>query len=215
MIESLQARVSSLEVEVVALRRQVGRDSSNSSQPPSQDDPGAKAKTKAGKRSDEQAGGPTSGSQAPKRAQGGQKGHRGTGLERVAFPDRTRTRDVQVNIGLALGIGLMGGVVGGLVLGFWVGLTAGVILGLGFALLIGLWVGLNGAGGAAPSLWAAEIALRPQGLRVGFMSLLEAALERQVLRQSGVVYQFRHAELQDRLAAGFSSGRYPRGHDRS
>ena len=91
MIESLQARVSSLEVEVVALRRQVGRDSSNSSQPPSQDDPGAKAKTKAGKRSDEQAGEPTSGSQAPKRAQGGQKGHRGTGLERVAFPDRTRT----------------------------------------------------------------------------------------------------------------------------
>jgi hypothetical protein len=91
VIESLQARVASLEVEVVALRRQVGRDSSNSSQPPSSDDLGAKAEAKAQQRSDEQAGAPRSGSQPPKRAQGGQKGHRGTSLERVAVPDRTQT----------------------------------------------------------------------------------------------------------------------------
>lgn len=82
VIESLRARVAGLEAEVAALRRQVGRDSSNSSRPPSQDGLGAKAKARAGKRSGGTAGG-------PRRAQGGQKGHRGAGLARVANPDRT------------------------------------------------------------------------------------------------------------------------------
>jgi hypothetical protein len=86
VIESLRARVASLEIEVVALRRQVGRDSSNSSQPPSKDDPGATAKAKADKRSGEQ----TAADRSPKRGQGGQKGHRGSGLQRVAVPDRTQ-----------------------------------------------------------------------------------------------------------------------------
>jgi transposase len=117
VIESLQTRVASLEVEVVALRRQAGRDSSNSSLPPSQDGPASKAKAEADKRSagqgpgdgqDPQDGqdpkyrqqdpkdGQPGGEQRPKaereghkRAQGGQRGHRGTGLERAAHPDRT------------------------------------------------------------------------------------------------------------------------------
>lgn len=87
VIESLRVEVAELRVEVAALRRQVGRDSSNSSQPPSKDDPGATAKAKADKRSGEQPGG----GKQPKRGQGGQKGHRGTGLQRVAVPDRTQT----------------------------------------------------------------------------------------------------------------------------
>jgi hypothetical protein len=33
------------------------------------------------------------------------------------------------------------------------------------------------------------------------MRVCEDALDRQVLRQAGAVYQFRHAELQDHLAA--------------
>jgi transposase len=41
--------IEALRVELEALRRQVGRDSSNSSQPPSTDGPGAKAKAKAGR----------------------------------------------------------------------------------------------------------------------------------------------------------------------
>jgi len=39
--------IDALRVELEALRRQLGRDSSNSSQPPSSDGPGAKAKAKA------------------------------------------------------------------------------------------------------------------------------------------------------------------------
>jgi len=87
VIESLRVEVRELRTEVAALRRQVGRDSSNSSQPPSKDDPGATAKAKADKRSGEQR----AAGRAPKRGQGGQKGHRGSGLQRVAVPDRTQT----------------------------------------------------------------------------------------------------------------------------
>jgi len=71
--------VSALGAEVAALRRQAGRDSSNSSQPPSQDGPAAKAK--AGKQRARRI--------RTGRSQGGQKGHPGMGLERVAVPDET------------------------------------------------------------------------------------------------------------------------------
>jgi len=82
VIAELRSMVEELRAEVAALRRQVGRDSSNSSQPPGQDGPGAKAKAKADKRSGGSVGG-------PKRSQGGQTGHPGAGLARVAKPDRT------------------------------------------------------------------------------------------------------------------------------
>ena len=86
VIAELRALVESLRAEVAALRRQVGRDSTNSSLPPSKDGPAsrakakAEAKAKAKARAEQRSG--------AKRAQGGQKGHRGTGLARVAVPDR-------------------------------------------------------------------------------------------------------------------------------
>ena len=73
------ALIESLRAEVAALRRQAGRDSSNSSQPPSQDGPAAKAK--AGQREARRA--------RPGRAQGGQKGHPGASLAWAARPDET------------------------------------------------------------------------------------------------------------------------------
>ena len=42
---------------------------------------------------------------------------------------------------------------------------------------------------------------------VRFMPLLESALKQGVLRQAGAVYQFRHADLQDRLAARYERDR--------
>jgi hypothetical protein len=73
------ALIESLRAEVAALRRQAGRDSSNSSQPPGQDGPAAKAK--AGQREARRA--------RPGRPQGGQKGHPGSSLAWAARPDET------------------------------------------------------------------------------------------------------------------------------
>src|SRR6266516_6364322 len=75
------ALIESLRAEVAALRRQAGRDSSNSSQPPSQDGPAAEARAK-GRAGSRRA--------RPGRSQGGQKGHPGAGLAWVAQPDETR-----------------------------------------------------------------------------------------------------------------------------
>ena len=75
------ALIGSLRAEVAALRRQAGRDSSNSSQPPSQDSPAAEAKKKASRR---EVGRARAG-----RPQGGQKGHPGASLAWTARPDET------------------------------------------------------------------------------------------------------------------------------
>ncbi|MGE5290017.1 MAG: IS66 family transposase [Micromonosporaceae bacterium] len=75
------ALIEALRAEVAALRRQVGRDSSNSAQPPSQDGPAAKAEKRAGRREARQA--------RPGRPQGGQKGHPGASLAWAARPDET------------------------------------------------------------------------------------------------------------------------------
>jgi hypothetical protein len=69
------ALIESLRAEVAALRRQAGRDSSNSSQPPSQDGPAAKAGQREARRA------------RPGRPQGGQKGHPGASLAWTARPD--------------------------------------------------------------------------------------------------------------------------------
>lgn len=101
MVVEQATLIEALRVELASLRRQVGRDSSNSSQPPSQDGPGAQAKARAEKRAGRQDGsdGPgagedgscgESGTTAKKRKQGGQRGHRGSGLVRVADPQHTK-----------------------------------------------------------------------------------------------------------------------------
>ena len=52
-----------------------------------------------------------------------------------------------------------------------------------------------------PKIGLTELALTATGAgRVKFMRVLEDAHHRQVLRQAGAVYQFRHAELQEHLA---------------
>lgn len=79
LVAEQAALIGALRAEVAALRRQAGRDSSNSSQPPSQDSPAARAKAKTGKQAARRARGG--------RAQGGQKGHPGASLAWAARPD--------------------------------------------------------------------------------------------------------------------------------
>jgi transposase len=76
------ALIETLRTEVAAVRRQAGRDSSNSSQPPSQDGPAAQAKARAARQAARRA--------RPARPQGGQKGHHGASLAWAARPDETR-----------------------------------------------------------------------------------------------------------------------------
>jgi hypothetical protein len=144
-------------------------------------------------------------------------------------------RDVRSHRVSGLMIGLIAGIVGGiggsLTRGsplLW-GLQAtkplepgwygGLALGLAFGLTLGPVSALVSGfrAGAAPSLLFTELALWPRGRRVRFMPLLETALEKQVLRQAGAVYQFRHADLQDRLAEQYmrlrSSPIEPPSHD--
>jgi TIR domain len=102
-------------------------------------------------------------------------------------------------LGFSVIYGLSAGLTGRLEEGLY-----GLMLGLVFGPMVGLLFVL--AFGAAPSLLLTEIAHRLKGRQVRFMPLLETALSRQVLRQAGAVYQFRHADLQDRLADRHKAG---------
>jgi WD40 repeat protein len=95
--------------------------------------------------------------------------------------------------------------VGGVAVGLSVGVVAGVLLaptsGLAYGAAALVTVTLLGrlVFGYASTLRIAESILKAPR----FVRLLEDALEREVLRQAGSVYQFRHAELQDHLALTF------------
>jgi hypothetical protein len=110
--------------------------------------------------------------------------------------------------------GLVYGIAIGLITGLWAGLVAGLRTGSGAGIENGLVFGLPTAFGIGLAAWLSagqvplvnltEIALRRLPDRVHFLPLLEDALGRQVLRQAGTVYQFRHAALQTRLAASYA-----------
>jgi hypothetical protein len=103
--------------------------------------------------------------------------------------------------------GLVVGLVYGLTFMLSVVVAAALVPGLPVQVLDGLTLALAAGvvlwavSGPAPQVWFAQLTLSLRGRgRVRFIPLLEDALNRQVLRQAGAVYQFRHAELQDYLA---------------
>ena len=100
--------------------------------------------------------------------------------------------DRRTSVIAGLGIGTVAGVMAGLAFGPAVGIVTGPGAGL-LSTLISVQV---------PVVNLTEIILSIQeGSTVHFRRLLEDALDRQLLRQAGTVYQFRHAALQDHLAA--------------
>jgi len=109
-------------------------------------------------------------------------------------------------LGTGLGTGLSFGLAAGLTAGLRLGLTVGLTAGLMAGFIVGLVVGLASAETWSASLAFAQLAMRWHSpLRM--MRFLEDACDRQVLRTIGPVYQFRHARLQDRLAAHYRLGR--------
>jgi hypothetical protein len=103
--------------------------------------------------------------------------------------------------------GLVGGLVFGLVFGIAVGLVDGLVAGLGGGLGVGLGVGLvfGLVLGLDKTRWTSYVLARGwlamrHRLPWSLMDFLSDAHQRGVLRQAGAVYQFRHIDLQHRLA---------------
>jgi hypothetical protein len=109
--------------------------------------------------------------------------------------------------GLLFGLGLADGFWPGLASGFGPGLAGGLAIGLGYGLgggiTVGLTIGLAAAMGKTK--WTSYLLTRGwlvlhHQLPWSLMEFLADAHQRGVLRQAGAVYQFRHIELQHRLA---------------
>jgi predicted lipid-binding transport protein (Tim44 family) len=80
--------------------------------------------------------------------------------------------------------------------------VAGILYGILFGLAVMFALGL----GPALGLLAVAPLLRVRGRSpLVMMRFLEAARRKQVLRQAGAVYQFRHADLQNHLARQYSA----------
>jgi len=122
----------------------------------------------------------------------------------AASPSASPATTYRTDLSSGLIAGLTAGLAGGLAVGLASGLEFGASFGFETAVVIGLSAELaNGFLSAqVPLVKLTELVLACQGSgRVHFLNLLEGTLDRQVLRQAGAVYQFRHAALQDRLAA--------------
>ena len=103
-----------------------------------------------------------------------------------------------------LAFGLLVALGAGLTNGYGQGLAHGPLAAVGWGLVAGLamWLTAWLVAGQVPLVKLTELILIPQCRdRVRFLRLLEDAHSRQVVRQAGIIYQFRHVELQARLAA--------------
>jgi hypothetical protein len=110
----------------------------------------------------------------------------------------------------ALALARRTAVVAGTLAGLIFGVLFGVVFGVALGVDAGIWAGIGAAVAAVvvrslPALWPwYEIARTWLALRRRLpwrlMNFLEDAHRRGVLRQAGAVYQFRHIELQHRLA---------------
>jgi hypothetical protein len=128
----------------------------------------------------------------------------------TATPTSSYRLDRRTSLVIGLGVGLMGVLGGGLVIGLGIGPAVGFGGGLGSGLanvlvggfVIGLVIGLIFTlRGGSMKVSFIELILSTTGAgRVKFIQVLEDAHQRQILRQAGAIYQFRHAELQDHLA---------------
>ncbi|MFE1882701.1 NACHT domain-containing protein [Streptomyces diastatochromogenes] len=122
-----------------------------------------------------------------------------TSESRVIDPSDVWRHHVRLRLPLGLmvgaAIGSFWGCVSGDLGGLVPGIVVGVMTGLGPAVRCGVVCNLA----VATSFTAVQLS-RSEGTPVRLMSFLKDAHERNLLRATGPVYQFRHARLQERLA---------------
>ena len=107
---------------------------------------------------------------------------------------------------LTLATGVAAGLIVGVIAGAGAGAGAGIAVGIAAGAGAGVGLGLSARKTAWPSYsltvgWLAFSHQLPRSL----MGFLADAHQRGVLRQAGAVYQFRHIELQHRLASRSAS----------
>jgi hypothetical protein len=107
---------------------------------------------------------------------------------------RERKAAIVRRAGPAVAVGTLVGVITGITSGVAAGVAAGVVAGVGLVVLNSVRAAWTAYGIAR--IWLALGHRLPWSL----MGFLEDAHKRGVLRQAGAVYQFRHIELQHRLA---------------
>jgi hypothetical protein len=100
---------------------------------------------------------------------------------------------------LALGVGVTVGVIAGLVAGIGYPVAVGLAAGAASGVVLGFVSSAAGTGWPSYMIVRGWLALRHR-LPWSLMTFLADAHQRGVLRQAGAVYQFRHIELQHRLA---------------
>lgn len=125
-------------------------------------------------------------------------------------PVSTLRRDRRAAVRVGLAAGGISAIVAGLIVGaVEMSSEAGVIFGLAVGIPVGVRRSRRQAASPSFGLAALWLAWR-HGLPLSLMAFLDDAHRRGVLRQAGATYQFRHVELQHRLAARYSDSRATR-----
>jgi hypothetical protein len=120
-------------------------------------------------------------------------------LAEAASPRAVLARDRRMALLLALADGVVAGVAVGVLAGAGAGSGAGVAVGVAVGAGVGLGLSARKTAWPSYSLTVGWLAFSHQ-LPRSLMGFLADAHQRGVLRQAGAVYQFRHIELQHRLA---------------
>ena len=124
-------------------------------------------------------------------------------LPKAASPRAVLVRDRRAAFDTAVVAGFgfvcLFGIVVGIVAGFVVGLVPGLVFGLAFPAYLGLYSSQTRTAWPSYLLVRGWLALHHR-LPWALMDFLVDAHQRGVLRQTGSVYQFRHIELERRLA---------------
>jgi hypothetical protein len=117
----------------------------------------------------------------------------------AASPSAILTRDRRSSVVSATVSGAIAGVTSGVLAAVFIGAATGLLAGIGMAIFFAEYSGPSLTPWQAYEVTRIWLAAR-QRLPWPLMGFLEDAHKRGVLRQAGAVYQFRHIELQRRLA---------------